>query len=121
MTPEEAYEMTERKWRTIAGGNLDVDPGSMKSCGLCLFAGEKAGDLSRSEWCHMLRCPGSAVFGKPCYHLDWLQDCLNEYGPDHPETVNSLDYMHLARIVLDKLISHKEQLIAEMERIREEK
>jgi hypothetical protein len=116
MTPEEAYEMTERKWKAIAGGDLMTNPSQMTNCGLCLFAREMAGTPFLKIKCNMSHCPVPAVFGNYCYFLDWLQDCISVY-----EDPPGFDYLDLAQVVLAQLVSHKEQLIREMEKIRGEK
>jgi len=116
MTPEEAYEMTERKWKAIAGGDLDIDPGSMTDCGFCRFARVMVGTQFLKVQCNMGHCPVPAVFGSRCIHLDWLQDCISVH-----EDPLGFDYLDLAQVVLAQLVSHKEQLIREMEKIRGEK
>jgi hypothetical protein len=122
MTPEEAYEMTERKWKAIAGGELSIDPSHMPNCGLCLFAHEMAGIQSGRIRCHR-RCPVPTVFGTYCYRLDWLQEVcvLYDSGPLEEEGDTLEEYLAGAREVLEQLTIHKDQLIAEMERIRGEK
>lgn len=120
MTPKEAYEMTEKKWKAIVGGNLDISPSSMADCGLCLFAHEMVGRPPEEKVrCNARLCPVPHVFGAPCCFLQYIQRCLGCYSHLSDETTEY--YRGWATVVLDKLTSHKEQLIAEMERISGEK
>ena len=122
MTPKEAYEMTEKKWKAIVGGNLDISPGSMTDCGLCLFAHKMAGQgPGEKVRCNAGHCPVPHIFGTACCFLPYIQRCSGYRLYCLPDLRSPVEYIMLARLVLDRLTSHKEQLIAEMERIGGEK